>query len=77
MGKTSTVAKLAGKGAFVLCVLGGASLLFLKRLLLSEMVIYLMNFNLHTELPATYSETPGIQTTLVYWPAKVVWSATR
>ena len=39
LGKTSTVAKLAGK-----------------------------------ELPTTYCETPGIQTTLIYWPAKVVTS---
>jgi hypothetical protein len=26
---------------------------------------------IYTELPAIYSETPGIQTTLIYWPAKV------
>ncbi|CAB4008150.1 REM2- and Rab-like small GTPase 1 isoform X2 [Paramuricea clavata] len=40
VGKTSTVAKIAGK-----------------------------------ELPAIYSETPGIQTTLIYWPAKLVSSS--
>ncbi|XP_046864535.1 LOW QUALITY PROTEIN: ciliogenesis and planar polarity effector 2-like [Xenia sp. Carnegie-2017] len=40
VGKTSTVAKLAGK-----------------------------------ELASTYAETPGIQTTLIYWPAKLISSS--